>query len=97
MERGGGEREDFKVVSETPRATEGAISEAQEHTDFAPIAESGSIGPVPAPVAETPEIAPTKTEEAPKALPIIAEDIRRELPLDELDGFEDKILAGMEE
>lgn len=97
MERGGGERQEFGSVTEAPRATEGVAADAIKETHFAPIREQGSTEPAPAHDISPEPTAPTAADQTSPAEPLVAEDIRRDVPLDELDGFEDKILAGMEQ
>ena len=97
MERGGGERQEFGNASESPRQTEGHVVEPAVETSFAPIKQEGIVSPVPAVErkVENPVKSPDEAEVA--SARFSADDLSRDVPPDELDGFEDKILAGMEQ
>lgn len=97
MERGGGERQEFGNVTETPRQTEVHVVESTEETSFAPIKEEGIVGPVPAIEPSTERSDKSQVEPGMVPARFSADDLSRDLPPDELDGFEDKILAGMEQ
>lgn len=95
MERGGGERKESIGAYEAPQSEQRVQSEPVAETRFAPIHAPDQLKPAPQTEAP-PAIEDKDPTPADASARFSGEDIQRELPVDQLDGFEDRIIAGME-